>query len=174
VSDGGRDSYTACVSSEPAFSELIGALPPIEYEVGMRDAERISDRIRRDELSADAAREKFRTEGLPVLEDLTGELEPGERLHAVHRLAMLEAGSSTLPRGGTLLVTSRRLIHRGAEVMTWPLDAIDEMGVALERLVLLRLTDGTGLAIEVDTPRLLRVELAAAIAALRETATPEV
>jgi len=47
------------------------------------------------------------------------------------------------------------------------------MGVALERLLLLRLTDGTDLAVQVEAPRLLRVQLAAAIAALRTAEAPE-
>jgi hypothetical protein len=140
----------------------------VEQQVGVRDAERIADRIRQDEAAADAARELYRSHGLPVVEDLTGELEPGERLHAVHRMAMLEEGESAYPRGGTLLITSRRVIHRGADVLAWRLDTVEEMVVALERLLLMRLTDATDLAIEVDSPRLLRVQLAAAIAALRQ------
>ena len=39
--------------------------------------------------------------------------------------------------------------------------------MALERLLLLDLTDGSDLAIEVDQPRLLRVQLAAARANTR-------
>ena len=51
---------------------------------------------------------------------------------------------------------------------------IDEMAVALERLLLIRLRDGSDLAIEVDQPRLLRVQLATALAASRagEAAKP--
>jgi hypothetical protein len=168
VNGGPGGTYTASVASERALPDFIGPLPPLQREVGLRDAERISDRIARDEAAADAAREAYRSEGLPVLEDLAGDLEPGERLHAVHRMAMLELRSSELPLGGTLLVTSRRLIHRGAELLAWPLGDIEEMSVALERLVLVELANGTDLAIEVDTPRLFRVQLAAAIAALRE------
>jgi hypothetical protein len=50
-----------------------------------------------------------------------------------------------------------------------PLGEIDEMVVALERLVLIRLRDGSDLAVEVDQPRLLRVQIAAAVAAVRAT-----
>jgi hypothetical protein len=151
--------------------ELTAPPSAVEREVGVRDAERISDRIRQDEAAADAARDLYRSSGLPVLEDLAGELEPGEKLHAVHRMAMLEEGESAYPRGGTLLITSRRLIHRGSDVVSWSLDTIEEMVVALERLLLVRLTDATDLAIEVDTPRLLRVQLAAAIAAVRQSSS---
>jgi hypothetical protein len=91
-------------------------------------------------------------------------------------MAMLEMGwrgasrpAPGLPRGGTLYVTSQRLIHRGAEDGAWSFADIDEMAVALERLLLVRLRDGSDIAIEVDQPRLLRVELAAALAASRTT-----
>ena len=105
---------------------------------------------------------------------MLGLLDPGERLHAVHRMAMLEVGwrgatgaNPDLPHGGTLYVTSQRLVHRGTEDGVWSFDEIDEMAVALERLLLVRMRDGSDLAIEVDQPRLLRVQLAAALAAAR-------
>jgi hypothetical protein len=164
-----------------AFLWPTAAKPPEEphpteansRDPAVRDAVRISDRIRNDETAADAAREAYRSAGLPILEDLPGHLDAGENLHAVHRLAMVELGADRTPRGGTLMVTSRRLVHRGTDVVAWPLEDIDEMSVALERLLLLRLTDGTDVAVEVDVPRLLRVQLAAAMAALRTTAEPE-
>src|SRR5947208_11022506 len=83
----------------------------------VRDAQRIAERIARDETLADEARERYRTVGLPELEPsaLLGLLNPGERLHAVHRMAMLEAGwrgatgaDSDLPHGGTPAVPSPR------------------------------------------------------------------
>ncbi len=142
----------------------------------VRDALRIAERIARDETLADEARERYRTDGLPVLEPsaLLGLLSPGERLHAVHRMAMLEIGwrgttgtDPSLPHGGTLYVTSQRLIHRGTQNGTWSFGDIDEMAIALERLLLVLMRDGSDLAIEVDQPRLLRVQLAAALAAAR-------
>lgn len=140
----------------------------------LRDASTIAARIARDESAADAARDTYRREGLPMLApeaDVAALLELDEELHAVHPMAMLERGhdaaDAPLPRGGVLLLTSRRLIHRGAATAAWPLGELAEMSVALERLLLLRLDDGDDLAIEVDHPRLLRVQLAAAIAAHR-------
>jgi hypothetical protein len=53
-------------------------------------------------------------------------------------------------------------VHVGESIREIPLDAIDESAVSLERLLLLDLTDGSDLAFEVDQPRLLRVQLAAA------------
>jgi hypothetical protein len=50
------------------------------------------------------------------------------------------------------------------------LQQISDMAVSMERLLLIELTDGSDLAIEVDQPRLLRVQLAAARAAAREHA----
>ena len=121
----------------------------LEAAAPLRDAQRIAERIARDETLADEARERYRSNGLPELEPsaLLGLLDPGERLHAVHRMAMLEVGwrgatgaDPDLPHGGTLYVTSQRLV---------------------------RMRDGSDLAIEVDQPRLLRVQLAAALAAAR-------
>jgi hypothetical protein len=157
-----------------AAPEAASKTPPDATSV--RDAQRIAERIARDETLADEARERYRTVGLPVLEPsaLLGMLKPGERLHAVHRMAMLEVGwrgatgaDPNLPHGGTLYVTSQRLVHRGTEDGTWAFGDIDEMAVALERLLLVRMRDGSDLAIEVDQPRLLRVQLAAARAASR-------
>ena len=157
-----------------AVPEVASQAPP--DATSLRDAQRIAERIVRDETLADEARERYRTAGLPELEPsaLLGMLKPGERLHAVHRMAMLEVGwrgatgaDPNLPHGGTLYVTSQRLVHRGTEDGTWSFGEIDEMAVALERLLLVRMRDGSDLAIEVDQPRLLRVQLAAALAASR-------
>jgi hypothetical protein len=152
------------------------ATPSARDAAPVRDARRISERIARDEALADEARQRYRSGGLPHLEPsgLAELLVPGERLHAVHRMAMLEVGwrhttgsDPELPRGGTLYITSGRLVHRGVHDGIWNFAEIDEMAVALERLLRVRLRDGSDIAIEVDQPRLLRVELAAALAASR-------
>ena len=155
------------------------ATPETDFSPALRDAGAISDRIARDEAAADQARERYRTAGLPDLPPdaaLGREVAPNERLHATHAMAILEVGPPESVEeargisGGTLFVTSRRLVHRGTAIRDWPLEAIAEMNVALERLLLIGLRDGTDLAIEVDQPRLLRVQLAAAIAARRAAA----
>ena len=139
----------------------------------LRDARSIAARIAGDEAAADAARDRYRDEGLPDLGPgaVANELKAGEVVHAVHELAIIEVspagGSRSSPRGGPLYLTSHRLLHRGAEPMEWALGDVGEMAVALERLVLVQLRDGSDLIIEVDRPRLLRVEIAAAIASLR-------
>jgi hypothetical protein len=141
---------------------------------GLRDAEHIAARIAADEAAADEARQSYQADGLPVIEPdgrAAAILQPGESLHAAHGSAMLEepggAGDGGHPRGGTLYLTSRRLVHAGAESTVVSLVDIDEMAVALERLLLIRRRDGSDLALEVDRPRLLRVQLAAAVAAER-------
>ena len=167
-------SVTPSNTAADAVHEAAAATPSDATSV--RDAQRVAERIVRDETLADEARERYRTVGLPELEPsaLLGMLNPGERLHAVHRMAMLEVGwrgatgaDPNLPHGGTLYVTSQRLVHRGTKEGTWGFGDIDEMAVALERLLLVRMRDGSDLAIEVDQPRLLRVQLAAALAASR-------
>jgi hypothetical protein len=152
-------------------------LPATDDEAALRDAEKIADRIASDEAAATEARQAYQAAGLPVLEpDGAGAfLQPGEVLHAVHESALLEdpgwTDRATHPRGGTLYLTSERLVHTGVESSELSLAAIDEMGIGLERLVLVRLRDGSDMAIEVDQPRLLRVQLAAAIAAQRARET---
>jgi hypothetical protein len=147
----------------------------------LRDAEEIAERITRDEAAADEARQAYQSQGLPSIEadGAAGTiLHPGELLHAAHGSAMLEEPGLTYgaarPRGGTLYLTSARLIHAGAKSTEVPLAEIDEMAVALERLLLIRRRDGSDLAVQVDQPRLLRVQLAAAVAAERnrEAAQP--
>lgn len=140
----------------------------------LRDARSIAARIAEDEVQADEARERYQADGLPIMEAddrLTPLLQPDEIPHAMHASAMLEMGTTggngRHPVGGTLYLTSRRLIHLGEQVAEVPLASIEEMAVALGRLLLIRLQDGLDLALEVAHPRLLRVQIAAAKAAAR-------
>lgn len=163
------------VQPNPEIADrLTHASPALDERAALRDAQSIAARMAADELAADEAREAYQTSGLPAIEPEGGiglVLEPGEILHAVRGSALLEEAVLTdgagLPRGGTLYLTSERVVHIGAESTELALAAIQEMVVALERLVLIRLRNGSDLAVEVDQPRLLRVQLAAAIAAER-------
>jgi hypothetical protein len=166
------------------MSALDASLPlptPIGMEgAAVRDAENIAARIAEDEAAADEARQAYQAEGLPAIEpdaDAGGILHPGEALHAIHASALLEESplldEVAQPRGGTLYLTSERLVHTATEATEVPLPDIDEMAVALERLVLIRRRNGSDLALEVDQPRLLRVQLAAAIAAERARRTSQ-
>lgn len=140
-------------------------------EAALRDAQAVALRVGADEAAADAERARLVSQPLPSLKDGVEpslRLHPEEQLHAIRRAAMLDDGHTRPPSGGTLYLTSRRLLHAGSSVREVDLADITDAGVALERLLLLDLTDGSDMAIEVDQPRLLRVQLAAARAAARE------
>jgi len=140
----------------------------------LRDARAIAARVAADERDADAERERLAREALPVVPSRAEQVFqpwPDEEIHAERHAAMVERGQDAPPSGGTLYLTSRRLVHVGNEaIVEIDLERVADMAVALERLLLVELTDGSDLAIEVDGPRLLRVQVAAARAALRERA----
>jgi hypothetical protein len=148
-----------------------------QAELEPAQADRSAAAALTDEAAANAARARYVTDGLPQIDGAFPADEAaldGERLHAIHRHAVLERTSGRavdpLPSGGTLYLTSVRLLHLATDRTEIALGSIDEMGLALERLVLIRLSDGSDLALEVDQPRLLRVQMAAAIATLRGAA----
>jgi len=163
------------MTSEAALPEPASAPPADTHDVAampaaLRDAHAIAERVSADEVAADAERTRLSTEPLPHLgavQERAG-LRPGENVHAIREVALLEDGAGTLPQGGTLYLTSERLVHAGQRLREVALDQIVETSVALERLLLIDLADGSDLAIEVDQPRLLRVQLAAARVAARE------
>ena len=129
---------------------------------------------RADEASATAARERFRDEEMatlapdPVIAPL---LQPGERLLAIRRGVHLEyrlptAGSGSADVGGDMYLTTARLVLLGCHTITIGLGDISEVEQSGSRL-LLAMRDGEGMALNVDEPRLLRVEIATARAAAR-------
>ena len=139
----------------------------------LRDAAAIAQRVSADEQAADAERARLVDGALPDLRSPANgalRLTDGEVVHAIRHAALLEEGHTPTPLGGDLYLTSNRLVHVGKSSRDISLDAIEESAVALERLLLLDLTDGSDLAIEVDQPRLLRVQLAAARANARRRA----
>jgi hypothetical protein len=143
---------------------------PGSPHAALRDAAAIAQRIVADEQAADLERIRLVDGQLPNLNpEVDGGIEmgAGEKIHAIRPLAMLEDRNSSTPAGGTLYLTSERIVHVGERSREINLDAIDETAVALERLLLVDLADGSGLAIEIDQPRLLRVQLAAARANAR-------
>lgn len=132
----------------------------------LRDAVAAARRAERDEAEAAAARERYRSSPLPPVLAANGvatHLLPNEVLHSARPSAILSApgGDGGLGYGGTLYLTSRRLIHLGQVVLTVALSDILETSMAGERL-LLALRAGEGIALDVDRPRLLRAEIAAA------------
>ena len=158
------------IDQEPARSgQSVDTVPATSDGPAMRDARSIAARIAADEAAADEARHAYQAGGLPAIapdDAARAILRPSEFLHSVHANALLEetGNAAAQLRGGTLYLTSERLIHTGTEITEVALTEIEEMAVALERLVLIRLRDGSDLAMEVDQPRLLRVQLSAAIA----------
>jgi hypothetical protein len=149
------------------------AVTTTKDSAALRDAQIVAARIGADEVAADDERTRLVHEPLPNLPDVDEpllSLQPDEVMHAIRPMAMLEDGRGQPPSGGSLFLTSQRLVHVGEKRREVDVADIAETGVALERLLLIDMVDGSDLAIEVDQPRLLRVQLAAARAAARERA----
>ena len=127
-----------------------------------------------DEALADVARVRFRKQGMARLEPderIGSLLAQGEQLVALRRAAVRHRpetpdSAAADPVTVDVYVTSRRLVLAGPEIDDFDLADLDEASVSNERLLLV-LCDGRGLDLEVDRPRLLRVEIAAARAAQR-------
>jgi hypothetical protein len=138
----------------------------------LRDAAALLERAMADEEAAREARRRYRSSGIPAIEpepEVRPHLLDGEQLLAVRTSALLEHAVPTdgqFGSGGRLYLTTLRLLHLGQAVFGLELTQIDEQALAGERL-LLRLRDGAGIALEVPEPRLLRVQIAAALAAAR-------
>lgn len=147
------------------------AAPTDAVPAALRDAQQVAARISADEAAADDERARLAQDRLPTLSDgIEQRIQLGadEVVHAIRQVALLESADGAMPQGGTLYLTSHRLIHAGQGLHEVELSAIAETAVALERLLLVDLADGSDLAFEIDQPRLLRVQLAAARAAARE------
>jgi hypothetical protein len=139
---------------------------------GIRDAEEILDRAREDERDAIEARSRYRTDGLPVLEvdgPVAERLRAGETVIDARTSAVVSRhlrGDGTEDFPGRLYLTTQRLMVVGGAPLDVELAEIDELALAGERL-LVTLRDGTGLSIDASRPRLMRVQIAAALAAGR-------
>jgi len=139
---------------------------------GIRDAEQILDRVREDEREAYEARASYRTDGLPTIEAdgaIAEHIRPGESVVAARPSTVIswhQRSDSTDDFAGSFYLTSQRLILLGRVTLEVELDQIDELALAGERL-LITLIDRTGLSIDVARPRLLRVQIAAALTAGR-------
>ena len=157
---------------DPALEDQANLEPAETDSPALRDAAILLARTEADEAAAAAARAHYETEGLPTLgveDDLAQELRGDEVLHARRSSAMLnrDEGAGTLPGyAGTLYLTSRRLIHIGHVTFSVPLTQVDEVSIVGERL-LLTLSSGEGVSLDVAEPRLLRVMIGIA----RKTAT---
>lgn len=132
----------------------------------LRDASAAAERAAVDEREAEEAREGFARAPMSALEpddEILPHLLPAEHVHALRRRAIVRepGGDRALGYGGTLYLTSERLIHLGQVVMTLRLTDVTETSLAGERL-LLTLRNGEGIAVDVDRPRLLRAQIAEA------------
>ena len=137
----------------------------------LRDAADTVSRIEADEAAALEVRDRLRAAPLPLLapDELIGpQLSPGEMVHDLRASAILRAPGDdrALGYGGTLYLTSRRLVHIGQVTVNVQLADIVETSLAGERL-LIALSDDEGLVLDVERPRQLRAEIAAAIRTLR-------
>ena len=147
---------------DPSPSDVQGST---EEGPALRDAAAVAERAAADEAAASAARDRFVSAPVPVIEAderVSPHLLPHEAVRGLRRHAILRAPGDdrALGYGGTLYLTSRRLVHLGQVIVTVQLTDIMETSLAGERL-LLTLRDGEGLALDLDQPRLLRAELAA-------------
>ena len=149
----------------------------LEGGPGIRDAEAILERSREDERAAFDARALYRTEGLPPIEadgTIAESIRPGEIVVSVRGSSVVGRhlrGDGNDDFAGRLYLTSQRLVVLGHTSLEVELDEVDELALAGERL-LVTLNDGTGLSIDAIQPRLLRVQIAAALTAGREPPLP--
>ena len=148
---------------------------PQPEAASLRDAAGIVARTDADEAAATEARLRYRAEGIaPVEPDeaILPLLDEGELPFAVRRSAALDRREPKVGAhpsagiAGDLYVTSRRLILVGRHTVTFDLADIAEAVLSGE-LLLLVMRDGSGVALDVDQPRLLRVQIAAAHAPAR-------
>lgn len=141
-------------------------------DAAIRGAEAIVARAERDALDAEAAREHYRNGGAAALDPdavIAPHLWPGERLLATRTTASLELDGQADVHGlaaGPLYITDARLLVLAHRLLDIELRAIDEIALTGERL-LLSLRDGTGVTIDTPGPRLLRVQIAAALVGAR-------
>ncbi len=128
-----------------------------------------------DEAAASVARARLRAVGLTPLdtdETIARLLRPGEQVFERRSPALVtrrlspEGPIAPPPLRGDLYLTSERLILVGPSVLEADLQAIEEAVIARDQLLLV-MHDGVGLLVEVEEPRLMRVQLAAVRAVAR-------
>jgi hypothetical protein len=162
-------------SDRPGPPFAAGESTPGEPARALADADGILARAAADESAADEARARFRRSGPPSLlpdERITPLLEPGERLVAIHRAALLDRREpvpgerSATGAAGDLYLTTRRIVLIGRLTLEVALETIEDAVLSGDRLLLV-LREGRGIRLQLGEPRLLCVELAAVRAAAR-------
>lgn len=138
----------------------------------VRDATEILARALDDERAAVEARDRLRQQGLPTVEVEGAVIEllaPGEAVVAVRSSVLVERHAPGEPEqiiAGPLYLTTHRFLLLGRETLSVAVEEIRELAVAGERL-LITLADHSGLSVDTSGPRVLRVEVAALLAAAR-------
>lgn len=139
-------------------------------DVALRDAAAIAERVRADESAADEARARYLVEPLPPIDVapwLAPHLQTAELLLIVRPDVLFElpfegAGEGRRLRGDLCLTDRRLLVVDGRVIQAVDLTAIVEIGVVGDRTLQLSMSTGRGIAIDVDRPRLFRVQVQAA------------
>lgn len=157
------------MTSEERDHDAVLPVSAAQTEEGpaLRDAREAATRAARDEAAAARRREALQAAPLPAIapdERIGSQLGEGELVHDLRERAILRAPGDdrALGYGGSLYLTSRRLVHLGQVVVTMHLTDIVETSLAGERM-LLTLREGEGVAIDLDAPREFRVGLSWAI-----------
>jgi hypothetical protein len=142
----------------------------LDDHVALRDAAEIAERVREDEAAADEARARYVVEPLgpiDVFPALAPYLQTGELLLIVRPKVLIElpfegAGENRRLRGDLCITDRRLLIVDDGMVEAVDLAAIVEIGVVGDRTLQLSVSTGRGIAIDLDRPRLFRVQVQAA------------
>jgi hypothetical protein len=134
------------------------------------DAEAIVERIGEDERKARVERDRLQS-GEPFDAPVAGPgappLLPGEAFVDVRAAARIERmGTDDEQLSGRLYLTTERLVLSGRRGIDVDLRTIDEVSLIGDKL-LVALEDGTGLCLDVSSPRVFRVHISHAIALLR-------
>lgn len=131
----------------------------------LRDAALIADRVAQDEAEAAAIRERSASTPLPPMAAdgaIAELLRPREMLHGLRPSAILlsPGDERSLGYGGSLYLTSQRLVHLGQVNVSVELNDIAEVSLGGDRL-LVTLRAGEGLVLDLERPRAFRAQMAA-------------
>lgn len=171
-------SESPIIEPDPQSIDRRARVANVEVRAESRDvdgAQLIARQAEEDQHAAAAARVRYRSEGIAALvldPALAAHLDSDESAFAIRREATVErrehvAGRpSTRGLPGTLLLTSRRLLLVGEPTVSIDLAEVQETVLGGSRLLVV-LRHGAGIALDVDQPQLLRVEIAAARAVAR-------
>jgi hypothetical protein len=164
-------AYAAPMTSVPWFRTTGDAAEamPVDGVLGETTDEAMDAALaEHDAREAEIAREQYRTSGLPDITPdaaVMPQLARGETVVAIRASATVDrhdAAGQAEAVSGPLYVTNRRLLHLGEPPVAVELSLVDELALVGERL-LVSLRDGSAVGFEVPGPRLLRVQIAAAL-----------